>query len=27
MFKVVGVAGIGLRALFLRKKDKPKGGR
>ena len=26
-FKVVGVAGIGLRALFLRKKDKPKGGR
>lgn len=26
-FKVVHVAGIGLRALFLRKKDKPKGGR
>ena len=26
-FKVVGVAGIGLRALFLKKKDKPKGGR
>lgn len=26
-FKVVHVAGIGLRALFLKKKDKPKGGR
>ena len=26
-FKVVHVAGLGLRALFLKKKDKPRGGR